>query len=124
MPHSEGPVRIWIKPKVLAGFIIILAFAIAAISITYDGFVELSRTKQSLSHPNKKLVTLNAVLADIYEAESNIRTYTLTHNEDYLNFYFTFLIKINDKVDSLLDFTKDNTSQRAKIGVNLYIKKY
>ncbi|MHC1703725.1 MAG: ATP-binding protein [Tenuifilaceae bacterium] len=117
MPQSEGPVRIWIKPKVLAGFIIILAFAIAAISITYDGFVELSRTKQSLSHPNKKLITLNAVLADIYEAESNIRTYTLTHNEDFLNIYFSFLIKINNKVDSLLVLTKDNSGQKAKIKV-------
>lgn len=117
MAQSEGPVEIWIKPKVLAGFIIIVAFAIASISITYDGFVELSRTKQSLSEPNKKLVTLNAVLADIYEAESNIRTYTLTHNEDYINFYFKFLLKINDKVDSLLLFTKDNSGQRAKIKV-------
>jgi len=117
MSQSEGPVRIWIKPKVLAGFIIILAFAIAAISITYDGFVELSRTKQSLSHPNKKLITLNAVLADIYEAESNIRTYTLTHNEDFLNFYFSFLLKINNKVDSLLVLTKDNSGQKAKIKV-------
>ena len=117
MSQVEGPVRIWIKPKVLAGFIIILAFAAASISITYDGFIELSRTKQSLSQPNKKLITLNAVLADIYDAESTIRTYTLTHNEDYLNFYFSFLLKINEKVDSLLLFTKDNTNQLAKIKV-------
>ncbi|NVO10231.1 MAG: response regulator [Bacteroidales bacterium] len=115
MSTVEGPIRIWIKPKVLAGFIIILAFAIAAISITYNGFIELSRTKQSLSHPNKKLITLNSVLADIYEAESNIRAYNLSQNEDYLNFYFSFLLKINDKVDSLLYLTKDNSSQRAKI---------
>lgn len=115
MSQTEGPVRIWIKPKVLAGFTIIIGFAIAAISITYNGFVELSKAKQSLSHPNKKLVTLNAVLADIYEAESSIRTYTLTRNDDYLNFYFSFLLKINDKVDTLLVLTKDNSGQKAKI---------
>jgi len=117
MSKAEGPIRIWVKPKVLAGFTIILAFAIAAISITYNGFIELSRTKQSLSHPNKKLITLNSVLADIYEAESNIRAYNLSQNEDYLNFYFSFLLKINDKVDSLLYLTKDNSSQRAKIKI-------
>jgi signal transduction histidine kinase/DNA-binding response OmpR family regulator len=115
MSKAEGPIRIWIKPKVLAGFVIILAFAIAAISITYNGFVELSRTKQSLSHPNKKLITLNSALADIYEAESNIRAYNLTRNEDYLNVYFSFLIKINDKVDTLLNLTKDSQSQKVKI---------
>ncbi len=99
----------------MAGFAIILAFAIASISITYNGFVELSQTKQSLSHPNKKLITLNSALADIYEAESNIRAYNLSQNEDYLNFYFSFLLKINDKVDTLLYLTKDNPNQRAKI---------
>jgi signal transduction histidine kinase/FixJ family two-component response regulator len=115
MSKVEGPVRIWIKPKVLAGFAIILAFAIAAISITYNGFIELSRTKQSLSHPNKKLITLNSALADIYEAESNIRAYNLTRNEDYLNVYFSFLLKINDKVDTLLRLTKESQSQKLKI---------
>ncbi len=115
MSKAEGPIRIWIKPKVLAGFTIILAFAIASISITYNGFIELSRTKQSLSHPNKKLILLNSALADIYEAESNIRAYNLTHNEEFLNTYFAFLIKIGDKVDTLLGQTRDSQSQRLKI---------
>ena len=115
MSKAEGPIRIWIKPKVLAGFTIIIAFAIAAISITYNGFIELSRAKQSLSHPNKKLILLNSALADIYEAESNIRAYNLTRKEDYLNTYFNFLIKINDKVDTLLRLTKESQSQRLKI---------
>lgn len=115
MSKVEGPIHIWIKPKVLAGFVIIIAFAIAAISITYNGFIELSRTKESLSHPNKKLILLNSALADIYEAESNIRAYNLTHKEDYLNSYFTFLISISDKVDTLLNLTKDSQSQKLKI---------
>jgi signal transduction histidine kinase/AmiR/NasT family two-component response regulator/HPt (histidine-containing phosphotransfer) domain-containing protein len=115
MSKAEGPIQIWVKPKVLAGFTIILAFAIASISITYNGFTELLKTRQSLSHPNKKLVTLNSALADIYEAESNIRAYNLSQNEDYLNYYFSFLLKINDKVDTLLYLTKDNSSQKAKI---------
>ncbi|RPH31326.1 MAG: response regulator [Bacteroidales bacterium] len=115
MSKPEGPVRIWIKPKILAGFTIIIAFAIISISITYNGFIELSRTKQSLSHPNKKLILLNSALADIYEAESNIRAYNLTHKEDYLKTYFTFLVKISDKVDTLLNLTKDSHSQKLKI---------
>jgi len=115
MPRVDGPIRIWIKPKVLAGFAIVIAFAITSISITYNSFIELSRTKQSLSHPNKKLLMLNSALADIYEAESNIRAYNLTRNENYLKIYFSFLININDKVDSLLYLTKDSPSQNVKI---------
>lgn len=115
MSRVEGPVRIWIKPKVLAGFAIVIAFAITSISITYNSFIELSRTKQSLSHPNRKLLMLNSALADIYEAESNIRAYNLTRNENYLNIYFSFLLKINDKVDTLLNLTSDSPSQKVKI---------
>ncbi|HCT29311.1 MAG TPA: hypothetical protein DIW31_00920 [Bacteroidales bacterium] len=115
MLKAEGPLNIWLKPKVLAGFVIILAFAISAVSITYNGFIELSKTKQSLSHPNKKLILLNAVLTDIYEAESNIRTYNLTRDEESLNTYFKFLINISDKVDTLLDLTKESHSQSLKI---------
>jgi len=115
MSRVDGPVRIWIKPKVLAGFAIVIAFAITSISITYNSFIELSRTKQSLSHPNRKLLMLNSALADIYEAESNIRAYNLTRNENYLNIYFSFLLKINDKVDTLLYLTNDSPSQKVKI---------
>lgn len=115
MSKVEGPQNIWLKPKVLAGFIIIIAFAISAVSITYNGFIELSKTKQELSQPNKKLILLNSVLTDIYEAESNIRTYNLTKDEKHLNTYFKFLIKISDKVDTLLYLTKDSHSQNLKI---------
>lgn len=93
----------------------ILAFAVASIIVTYRAVIELTRTKQSLSQPNKKLIFLNSILADIYEAESNIRTYTLTHDDEYINYYFSFLISIDSKVDSLLIYTKDNPGQRKKI---------
>ncbi len=115
MPNAPTPIRIWIKPKIIAGFIIILAFAIASVTITYNGVLELSKTKQSLSQPNKKLVYLNSILADIYEAEGNIRTYTLTRNDENLNGYFSILLRIDGKVDSLMVFTKDNQSQRKRI---------
>jgi CHASE3 domain sensor protein len=74
-----------IKPKVFWGFFVILSIATVALFVTYKGFVELSETRESLSKPSQKLIKLNSIITDIYEAESNIRTYTLTQNESYLS---------------------------------------
>ena len=104
-----------IKPKVIFGFIIIMGIAAAALAITYKGFIELTETRQHLSEPSKKLINLNSILTDIYEAESNIRTYTLTQNESYLSIYLSFMKNINIKVDSLLKLTHGNAVQAEKI---------
>jgi hypothetical protein len=111
--------KVWIKPKVLFGFLIVLGIAFAASYVTYEGFIALSETKESLSEPSRKLIKLNSILTDIYEAESNIRTYTLTQNENYLTLYFSFLLNINEKVDTLLILTYDDPVQSGKI---LYVQ--
>ncbi len=115
MAKPDQPIRIWIKPKVIAGFVVILAFAIASIVITYNGFIELSKTSQNLSQPNKKLVTLNAILTDIYEAESSIRTYTLLKEEKYFDAYLKFLLTINSRVDSLTALAQSTPPQIKRV---------
>lgn len=103
-----------IKPKVFFGFMIVLGIALAALWVTYRGFIELTHTQQSLSEPSRKLIKLNSILTDIYEAESNIRTYTLTQNESYLSIYLSFMVNINEKVDSLLQLAHNDPVQIEK----------
>ncbi|MBN1988790.1 MAG: response regulator [Bacteroidales bacterium] len=107
--------RTRIKPKVLGGFILILSLAAVAVYITFTSFLDISRTRASLSQPNQKLVLLNSTLTDIYEAESNARAYTLTNDEDYLNQYFSFLVSISEKVDTLIVLSSPNKSQYEKV---------
>ncbi len=104
-----------IKPKVLFGYLIILSITLAALAVTYKGFIDLTKTRQSISEPSQKLIKLNSIITDIYEAESNIRTYTLTQNESYLSIYLGFMKNINTKVDSLLILADNNPVQSEKI---------
>ncbi|MDD3891029.1 MAG: ATP-binding protein, partial [Bacteroidales bacterium] len=104
-----------IKPKVLFGYLIILSIALTALAVTYKGFIDLTNTRQSISEPSQKLIKLNSIITDIYEAESNIRTYTLTQNESYLSIYLGFMKNINSKVDSLLILADKNPVQSEKI---------
>jgi signal transduction histidine kinase/CheY-like chemotaxis protein len=104
-----------VKPKVIVGYIIVLGIAVSALAFTYKGFVDLLKTQQSLSDPSRKLIKLNSILTDIYEAESNIRTYTLTQNESYISIYLSFMKDIAVKVDSLLVLVENNPLQTDKI---------
>ena len=115
MEKIEKPKRTWIKPKVILAFMVIVAIAVAAVGITFKGFLDLTKTRETLSEPSKKLVKLNGILTEIYDAESSIRTYTLTHEEEYLNQYFSSLLNINDEVDTLLGLTLNDPIQRSKI---------
>lgn len=113
---SKGKVKQGkIKPKVLFGYLVVLGIALAALGITYKGFVDLTKTRQSISEPNQKLIKINSLLTDIYEAESNIRTYTLTQNESYLSIYVSFMADINLKVDTLLSLAETDPVQSEKI---------
>ncbi|HPQ33717.1 MAG TPA: ATP-binding protein [Tenuifilaceae bacterium] len=125
MEKIEKPQRTWIKPKVILAFMVIVAIAVAAVAITFKGFLGLTKTRETLSQPNKKLVKLNGILTEIYDAEGSIRTYTLTHEEDYLNQYFTSLLNVNDEVDSLLVLTLNDPIQRSKVELikNLLLRK-
>jgi hypothetical protein len=112
--HDKGRV-FKIKPKVILGFTFLLLIAVAAVAITFLGFVDLISTRQSLTKPSIKLVMLNSTLTDIYEAESNIRAYTLTQNQSQLREYFLFLTRVNSKIDSLDILTREDTAQNDQI---------
>lgn len=116
--NSKKPIResfFRIKPKVLFGFILLLMVALAALTFTFTGFRQLISTRQSLSEPSRKLILLNSTLTDIYEAESNIRAYTLNQNPKHLNSYLLVLKRVNKKVDSLYTLTQSDSLQRVQI---------
>lgn len=104
-----------IKPKILLGYFIFLVITFAALFITYKGFTDLVQTRETISEPSQKLIKLNSIVTDIYEAESSIRTYTLTHNESYLSLYLGLMKNINLKVDSLLILAQHDPIQNEKI---------
>ena len=102
----------WLKPKVLAGFILVVIFAIASIVITYRNFAELNITREQLTQPNEKLAIINAIVTDMFAAESDIRTYMLTNDEEYLNSYGSKHQKVVYRIAKLKELTADNRDQR------------
>lgn len=85
--RSIKPDKTWIKPRVVAGFVLVVLFSVASIVIAFNNFGEVERIQRELSHPNDNMLTINAMTAEVVGAESDIRTYMLTADRQFLTAY-------------------------------------
>ena len=104
-----------LKFKVIVGFTLATLAVIVASFITITNFLQLQNSVNELSLPDVKLLKLNKMLTDISEAESSIRSYTLTENEEYLNKYYQTADIIRSELNSLKDLTYNSIDQYNKI---------
>ncbi|WP_161889411.1 ATP-binding protein [Pontibacter russatus] len=98
------------KSKVIVGFVLALGIVLAAINLTYTSFTKLLGSVDVLSRPNRKLAEMQYTLATISTAESSIRAYTLTMQEDHFRNYLAHLDTIENQIDSL-QFLMQHTPQ-------------
>ena len=90
-----------IETKVFIGLGLLVVLVVFVAFITFRSFNNLTRSADRLAAPNQNIEMLHDIIFSIYQAESNIRKYTLTQDEDFLNLYFIELEKIDSRVDSL-----------------------
>jgi signal transduction histidine kinase/CheY-like chemotaxis protein/CHASE3 domain sensor protein len=91
-----------LKTKVFLSYALIILLISSIVYFTFNSFQQLTQSSDELAKPNARIALLHEILFTIYNAESNIRSYTLNEQEETLNAYFMELAKINDRVDSLL----------------------
>ncbi|MCX2740710.1 ATP-binding protein [Pontibacter anaerobius] len=104
-----------IKTKVVIGFTLALSIVVAAIYLTYTSFTKLLDSVEVLSQPNTKLVELQQTLSTISTAESAIRAYTLTTNEEHFRAYLSHLDTIQSRIDSLEHLMQDSPRELAQV---------
>ncbi|WP_266203470.1 ATP-binding protein [Pontibacter kalidii] len=104
-----------IKTKVVVGFTLALSIVAAAIYLTYSSFTKLLDSVEMLSQPNHKLVELQQTLSTIATAESAIRAYTLTTNEEHFRAYLGHLDTIQSRIDSLEHLMQDSPRELAQV---------
>ncbi|MBW6478217.1 MAG: response regulator [Bacteroidales bacterium] len=91
-----------LKTKVFLSYALIILLISSIVYFTISSFQQLTQSSDELAKPNARIELLHDILFTIYNAESNIRSYTLSEQEETLNAYFLELSNINDMVDSLL----------------------
>ncbi len=90
-----------LKNKIFLSYILIIALISSIIYFTFNSFQQLTESSDALAQPNPRIGLLHKMIFTIYNAESNIRSYTLNEDEEILNAYFVELSRINEMVDSL-----------------------
>lgn len=103
------------KLKVIASFSLLALGLITAIYFSLDSFNQISSSVETLAQPNQKSVKLNQLLTDVSEAESQIRAYTLTQEEPYLQNYENSLNQVFSKLDTLRILTAYQPWQRKRV---------
>ncbi len=104
-----------IKAKVVMGFGLAISVVIVAIYLTYTSFTQLLNSVDELAKPNSKLNSLHHSLATISAAESSIRAYTLTTNEQHFKLYLNHLDTIKGQLDTLKTLMHGNKADLAQI---------
>ncbi|WP_299760137.1 ATP-binding protein [uncultured Pontibacter sp.] len=104
-----------IKTKVVVGFTLAFSIVAAATYLTYTSFTKLLDSVEVLSQPNEKLIELQQTLSSIATAESAIRAYTLTTNEEHFRAYLNHLDTIQSQIDSLEHLMQGSPREQAQV---------
>lgn len=99
MNHPKEEKRL--KSRVFLSYVLLVILLGSITYFTFSSFRQLTRSADLLSQPNPRIELLHAMIFSIYNAESHIRSYTLSEQESYLNEYFDELSTLNGLVDSL-----------------------
>jgi len=100
-----------VKVKVLLGYFFLLLIAGVTVWIIYSEILQLTVNKGRISTLNKKVLYINAILTDLYEAEGLERTYAQTGNERYFNRYRYLMDSVYLRIDSLNALSDDPVQQ-------------
>lgn len=103
------------KLKVILSFSLLAFGLITAIYFSLNSFNQISSSVETLAQPNQKSVKLNQLLTDVSEAESQIRAYSLTQEDPYLQNYESSLNEVFSKLDTLRVLTAYQPWQRKRI---------
>ena len=104
-----------LRTKVILGFAMVITAVILAGLISYNSYNHLLQSVNNPSSTKLKLKKLNQVLADLSEAETSMRAYTITRKGSYLTTYSEFASTIHQDIDSLKLIPPIDDSQNLKI---------
>jgi signal transduction histidine kinase len=108
---ANGEKKSKLQLKVLLGFgVALIAVAIAAM-INFTSLNRLLSAVETISQPDYKLICLKQLLTDLSDLEGDVRTYTLTHDEKYLDAYHGVADSIEQRIARLKNLTSDNDKQ-------------
>lgn len=107
----KDPKFSFLTHKITLSYLILGVIAVIAVFIISDGIRNILHVDESAYNPNKKLYLTNKILTQIYDAESEARSYYLFRNKKDLENYVNKVDHIRDGIDTLTLLSLKNQGQ-------------
>ncbi|MFT4074518.1 MAG: response regulator [Asticcacaulis sp.] len=101
--------------SVSLGLSLVAVFFIISGIVSYINIQTLNRDSDQVAHTHEVLLGLTQILSSMKDAETGQRGFVLTGRETYLTPYNDALGKIEERVLTVEDLTKDNPEQQRRI---------
>ncbi|WP_209319849.1 ATP-binding protein [Ancylomarina longa] len=103
------------------GYVFVFLAILASLFIAYQSYNKLFNSVVSLSKPDAEIARMNHILTSLSEAENQIRIYSLTKKERYLELYARNVFEIQSELDSLRHFNLDSSVSNLLIDSMNYL---
>ena len=104
-----------IERGVLIGAASIVALLIGDAALTYENTRQLNEDAAWVSHTHEALDLLSTAMSTLSEAESGMRGFVITGEEEFLDSYQTAQARLEDVFVKLREKTGDNPSQQERL---------
>ncbi len=98
-------------------FILLIFFIISNLILSFYNINRLHDEDYWLMHADKVKIELKNVYIDILEAESSVRGYTITGDNNFIQRYKKTVPSLNGHITKLKNLTSDNPTQQKNISV-------
>jgi signal transduction histidine kinase/CheY-like chemotaxis protein len=88
--------------KVIIGYGIIAVLFFIAVNMAQKKLSQLSETVSVILEPNIKLLKLKEISSSLYNAEANVKAFTISRDTAYLRNYENYFDHLNTQLDTLL----------------------
>ena len=96
---------------------LIMLVAVIIVSATgflaYDRLTSIADSLLKEARPDLKLVILKGILSDLADAESHIKSYSITRDDQHLEPYYYTISEIDDKIDELNALSYHASQERS-----------
>jgi len=93
-----------------------IAFFLISGAVAYFNLQSLRENNAKVVHSHEVIVALDELLSRTQDAETGQRGFLLTNNERYLEPYNSALVAIPQKLNEIVELTRDNTAQQRRLG--------
>lgn len=107
--------RIPFQVNILLVILLTIALVIASGTLAYKSLTDIVSSIIKETEPDKKLLLLNEIQANLSYAESSVKTYSITKNETHLIPYYNAVLSIHSKINELYKLSLQNTPAQLAI---------